>query len=150
MIEISPYEWGPITWFIIHSVNIKNVSDKKIIKKFLIDIANIIPCDNCSYHMKKLILIGHPASNIKPLDFYINDKDDYFVWSYLFHDCVNKLRKKNIHSPNIRLVKNYYYNIKPAQKEVIMHKFLNIVTKYDKCDEKSYNSVITMYKLFLK
>lgn len=76
--------WGPATWRMIHcfcaSYSPKN---KSCVKTFLTSIQEMLPCDECSKHMK---------ANLEKIvvDDYLDDNHSLFLWSYMFHDQVNK------------------------------------------------------------
>lgn len=83
--------WGPKVWETIHILAITYTPEKKqAFKQFINDLTVLLPCDECRLHLK---------SNLKkiPLDHYLTNNRQLFLWSYLLHDLVNQqLNKQSI------------------------------------------------------
>lgn len=96
--------WGKHFWYTIHYVSLgfpKNASeqDKKNYKLFYEIIGDVLPCEECSEHYKKLI-------KEIPIDNFLNNKNDLFEWTVVIHNEVNK--KLNKPTWTLYDAKNYY------------------------------------------
>lgn len=95
---------GPATWHFLHSTAATydgSDSSKRGFISIIDGIQKTFPCPNCrknlAKHLKEL-----------PLEKYLDNCDDLFLWTYLMHDKVNQL--KHVKSPPLNEVKKYYFN----------------------------------------
>ena len=94
--------WGPAVWRTIHSFAAAYTPDKKqYVKPFLKSTGALLPCEDCSEHMPENMKILN-------VDDYLDDNHSLFLWSYMFHDLVNKQIGKT--SPSYETVKVEYFN----------------------------------------
>jgi len=97
---ITKVEEGPsiqklhfyVIWDMIHSKarDATDESSQRDFIEFMSEVCKYIPCGDCSQHCKNY-LSSHPFTN------YINIRDEQdgrligmFIWSWLFHNAVNK------------------------------------------------------------
>jgi len=95
--------WGPAYWKTIHTACASYRPDNR--ESFLLWIYSFpdqIPCGICSAHMVK---------NLKtfPPDDWTGSRDTLFIWSYRFHDIVNRSKDPPGVSPPFGQVKKFYY-----------------------------------------
>lgn len=87
-------EWGPRTWFLIHTVAFNypeepTKDDKQKFKNFIYALSDVLPCKYCKPSFKRYL-------EEIPLEPYLKDRKGVSYWSYLIHDRVNKkLGKKS-------------------------------------------------------
>ena len=92
---MSPNNWGPPIWVLFHTIAAKIKEDTfnymgpqffNIIKK----ICRNLPCPDCSEH----------ATNfLSKVNFqHIKNKNDLIALLYIFHNFVNKRKKKNLYN----------------------------------------------------
>lgn len=88
---MSPSDWGPPTWIFMHTLaeKVKETSFPLISQqliKVLIQICNNLPCPDCSSHAKQF------WSNVSINK--INTKQDLINLLFVFHNIVNKRKRK--------------------------------------------------------
>ena len=111
-------EWGPIIWNFLHTLSFK-IHDETFEsqKKNLITIVRLtfssLPCPYCSQHALNLL----KKINIK----YINSKDSFIDFIYIFHNEVNKKLKKKMFSK--KLLEEKYKNKNFAN---ILNEFIQV------------------------
>lgn len=100
--------WGPATWQAIHSMAVTYTSDAAdAFKSFMNSLVYTLPCKACREHLKR---------NLKdlPIDTYLGNNSDLFLWTYLLHDRVNvqasKDQKTKKQSPNYDAIKAFYFS----------------------------------------
>tara|TARA_B100000902_G_C26492666_1_gene520061 strand:- start:10 stop:459 length:450 start_codon:yes stop_codon:yes gene_type:complete len=96
--------WGKDMWHSIHFVALGYTSnpsnaDKTNYKNFYENLVNIIPCQECSEHLKETL-------NELPIDNYLVSREKLFEWTVLLHNKVNKLLGKKEWS--VKEAYNYY------------------------------------------
>lgn len=92
-----------VTWKSIHELA-KNATNQYLIDQFIQYmkyLQNNFPCAKCRPHIKQY-LIDHPMKN------YINRDKGIFIWSWEFHNSVNKRLNKPIISFS-NVLKQYYH-----------------------------------------
>jgi len=97
--------WGPFWWRTIHSfaASYRPIPQvKNAFKQFIYSLIGLIPCTICSDHYKKNL------NNIPLSENYLKDAHNLFLWSYLFHDLINKQLGKV--SPPFQQIKSQYFN----------------------------------------
>jgi len=96
--------WGPCFWKTIHTVAAAyNPLKKKAFVQFINSLAELLPCEKCSEHMK------HNLKSFPPTNF-LGSRDELFLWAYRFHDIVNRSKEYPINSPPLATVKRYYFD----------------------------------------
>ena len=75
-------------WYTIHFVALgypkgATDADKANYKNYYVNIDKIIPCQECSTHLKKNL-------NKIPINNYLNSREKLFEWTVLLHNIVNK------------------------------------------------------------
>lgn len=85
------YKLGNELWTMIHKKAIKadNYKRKKKFIKLIKNIHDSIECSECKGHMRKYI-------EEEPLINYLDFENGLFVWSWKFHNEVNKRLKKDL------------------------------------------------------
>ena len=94
--------WGKSVWMTIHSQSVTYTPDKaEAFKSFISSLTKLLPCKDCQKHLKE---------NLQkyPIDYYLDNNDNLFFWTYLLHDAVNKSVGKK--SPKFDIVKKQYYD----------------------------------------
>lgn len=115
---MSPKQWGPPIWTLFHCIAEKIKEDKfrdlrphifSIIKK----ICSNLPCPDCTMH----------ATNfISKVNFsYIVSKDDFRKFLYIFHNVVNRRKKKPLFN---------VLNLEKYSKINLIEAFNNFVNVY--------------------
>ena len=113
--------WGPCFWYFYHRVaydfDEKKASENEKYKKGHLILYNnfekILPCYKCRNHYRTL-------KNNRPVEKFINTKEELFEWSIVNHNRVNKrLKKKEL---SIEKAKEIYS--KPLRYDMIK-KFIN-------------------------
>lgn len=92
---------GPAGWVTLHSAAAAYEPwQAKGFKMLVEGFANTFPCPRCREHFRK---------HLKeiPLEKYLGNRDEVFLWTYLMHDKVNKI--KRVKSPPLEQVKRYYF-----------------------------------------
>lgn len=84
--------FGPHMWATIHYIALgypekPSEQDKKNYSSFYNSIANVIPCEECSKHLRENIT----KVNISE---YLETPDKLFEWTVLLHNIVNKMLGK--------------------------------------------------------
>lgn len=92
---------GPPTWMALHSAaTTYEPSQRQGFIALVKGIEMTFPCGRCranfTKHLKEL-----------PLERYLGNRDEVFLWTYLMHDKVNQL--KRVKSPPLNRVKKYYF-----------------------------------------
>jgi hypothetical protein len=94
--------WGPKVWSTIHIFSASYTPDQKqAFKDYIYNVLpKLLPCESCRSHLKE---------NIKtiPLEPYLTNNHNVFLWSYLLHDLVNKQLGKT--SPAYNQIKEVYF-----------------------------------------
>jgi len=90
--------WGKHYWRVIETFSL---SGNPAFETFMLSLSNLIPCMECSSHLKQ---------NMRLLPFPRNR--NYFLWAYELHDSVNKTINKV--SPAYETVAMTYRRISPA------------------------------------
>jgi len=88
--------FGPGTWFCIHvhARNSKTQNQKEAFIKFINNICQNLKCGECNGHCHKYIE-EHPPN--KFMNVIENNEDiGMFMWSWMFHNAVNKRIGKKI------------------------------------------------------
>lgn len=92
--------WGPTIWKTIHIMALSYTPDKKDhFKKFINELQYLLPCEECRHHLRQNL-------KILPIDDYLQNNHQAFMWSYMLHDIVNKQLGKK--SPKYEDVKMMY------------------------------------------
>jgi len=102
---------GPAVWMHLHSTAAAydgSTTQKNAFIKLVQSIQDNFPCERCRRnlvkHLKEL-----------PLGQYLGNRDELFLWTYLMHDKVNKLKQgisstdPQICSPPLDEIKKYYF-----------------------------------------
>jgi hypothetical protein len=95
--------WGPAYWKTIHTACAAYRPEKR--ESFLLWIYSFpdqIPCTVCAKHMVKNLQAFPP-------DDWADTRDNLFLWSYRFHDMVNRSKDPPTPSPQFSHVKRLYY-----------------------------------------
>jgi len=88
---MSPSNWGPPTWDLIHTL-VEKIKEDKFLTMYLqiyhniVMICNNLPCPECAMHATQFLSKVNP-NNLK-------NKSDLINLMYVFHNVVNK-RKGN-------------------------------------------------------
>lgn len=92
--------WGPAFWKTIHSLAIAyHPNQKQYFKQYMNNLTYVLPCEVCREHLKNNL-------KILPMDSYLDNNHQLFLWSYLLHDLVNKQLGKK--SPPFNVIKQAY------------------------------------------
>ncbi len=99
---MTPSQWGPPTWTMFHTLieKLKDESYELIAPQLFSNIYRIccfLPCPECSQHAKEAL----SKIDIKKL----KTKDDFKNIFYVFHNFVNKRKKKPLY--NYELMNKY-------------------------------------------
>lgn len=84
--------WGPEYWHTIHLLAISLTTKEQIPKyiEFVRSLQLLLPCVECRKHFQANLKTLPPEKNAE-------SNETLFLWSYMFHDLVNKqLHKKSI------------------------------------------------------
>lgn len=92
---------GSGIWYCLHmkSYKIKDVRDVRAFLKFVEELREELPCDDCRIHMNKYCDEHRPENKWKKTYKLKNGREvnGLFYWSWKFHDAVNKrIKKKRI------------------------------------------------------
>jgi|SRR3990172_12347904 len=105
----NPKYWGPFFWKVIHSFAASyRPAAKESFVNFINSLPGIIPCVQCKKKLNELL------ANVPLTDEYLLDNNRLFLWSFIFHDMVNKGLKKT--SPPFEMVKAIYFDEKICKK----------------------------------
>lgn len=94
----SIYVWGPTFWYVYHKIAFnydeKVASENEKYKQahliFYNNFEKILPCHKCRVHYTKL-------KNNRPVNRFMDTKDNFFEWSVKNHNIVNnRLNKKKL------------------------------------------------------
>jgi hypothetical protein len=77
---------GPGIWFLIHKESLF-CQEKHEFINFIYRLAENFPCERCKVHFKEY-LFDNPPEN------YTSFEDGLFIWTWKFHNSVNKRLKK--------------------------------------------------------
>jgi len=95
----SPSEiYGPGIWILIHYKSLKTNTqqEKEEFKKFIEDIKNMFPCENCVKHLETFCKI-HPFENYEGVVNREGTDLGLFQWAWTLHNSVNiRLGKKRV------------------------------------------------------
>jgi hypothetical protein len=135
-------KWGPIYWYIIHTVSasliennnniennnkIENNNNIENIKKFYILLPHILPCSICSLHTVSYIKKDSPL--------LCNNKVSLLRWTLRFHNDTNTILSK----------KTYIYNILIKYSNFLNHKklfyFIDILNELKDILTENYRNV---------
>ena len=101
--------WGPPFWVSIHSTAAAYKPEKAAaFKRFIQSLPELLPCEECCKNLAAN-LVKHPVDN------YLRNNHDLFMWSYILHDAVNqehnhrKPREPAKYSPPYDQVKMFYF-----------------------------------------
>lgn len=98
--------WGPHVWFTIHTFAVSYdpavPATKKAFLSFINSCVYLLPCMACREHM---------IANMKkiPIEGYFGSNETLLLWTYYFHDLVNKSILPQKHSPPFAVVRDYYF-----------------------------------------
>jgi hypothetical protein len=79
---------GPGIWFLIHKESLF-CQDKNSFIEFIYRLADNFPCARCKVHFKEYLSENPPED-------YVRFEDGLFIWSWKFHNSVNKRLKKPV------------------------------------------------------
>ena len=116
--QLSPQVWGPFFWHTIHIVALgypkePNYTDKRAAKEFVESLAFLIPCGICREHYAK-----HLQAN--PISTYLDSRKDFFKWTIMIHNEVNKMLNKPIWSE--QEVIDYYVRLGKRDRSPVWKK----------------------------
>lgn len=102
---MSPSDWGPPVWNLLHTMAAKVKEDKYHtiylpLYNYVIQICYNLPCEICSNHAKSFL------HKIKPHD--LKKKSDLINLLYVFHNLVNKLKEKKMYKYEELSIYNHY------------------------------------------
>ena len=92
--KLSSIVWGPIFWLNMHITALgysqkPTYGDKKAAKDYMESLQFLLPCQTCREHYK-VLLSTHP---ITP---HLDRREDFFKYTVMLHNEVNKRLKKPI------------------------------------------------------
>lgn len=94
--------WGSYAWYFLHYLSLNyNIEEKQKYIKFINYFCNTIPCIICKNNFKNKL-------RIYPIKKYLENKEDFFKWTVLLHNDVNKKSYSKIY--NIEEAKKLYIN----------------------------------------
>ena len=90
--QLSPNVWGPFFWHTIHITALgypkePTYTDKRVAKEFVESLAFLLPCAVCREHYAKHL-------QAKPISTFLDSRADFFKWTVMMHNEVNKTLKK--------------------------------------------------------
>lgn len=96
MLSFPPEVWGPFVWHTIHVFALgyptnPTYSDKKAAKEFIESLQFLIPCPICRNHFTE-----HLATH--PLTPHLDRRKDFFRWTVVLHNAVNKTLSKPLYT----------------------------------------------------
>jgi Erv1 / Alr family len=95
--------WGPAYWKTIHSACATfDPANRESFLLWIYSFPDQLPCSICASHMIKNLKIFPPEE-------WVGSRDNLFVWSYRFHDMVNRSKDPPTVSPPFEQVKKFYY-----------------------------------------
>lgn len=95
--------WGPCSWKTIHTIAAAYDPSRKVaFLQFINSLPYLWPCEKCRQHMKENLRKFPPSE-------FLDSRDDLFLWSYRFHDLVNRSKDHPSKSPPFAEIKKYYY-----------------------------------------
>ena len=101
--------WGPPHWTCIHSDAAAYKPEKAVaFKTLMYCLPELLPCEECCANLKKNLAKY-------PIDGYLRNNHDLFLWTYILHDAVNqehnhmKPREPPKYSPPFEQVKQFYF-----------------------------------------
>ena len=102
---------GDPTWDVLHTFGAAYTPDKYLdAVAFVKSLGALFPCAHCRENFKKK-LVKYPIEN------YLKNNHDFFFWTYLVHDDVNKSYnehhpdKPQKYSPPFDKVKDWYWQV---------------------------------------
>lgn len=80
---------GPGIWYMIHKSAALAIDDKnKLLFLTIIEwVKDNFPCEICRQHIQQYVVDNPPIK-------YFNERDGLFIWSWEFHNVVNKRLNK--------------------------------------------------------
>ena len=102
--------WGPSLWSTIHYIALAypaypSAQDRAYYKNFYTALANVIPCQKCSYNYKRHL-------QELPLDEHLQSTDQLFEWTVKLHNIVN--RENNKRTWTTQQAREFYlHQVKP-------------------------------------
>jgi hypothetical protein len=95
--------WGPAYWKTIHVAAASYRPEKRrSFLQWIYAFPEQIPCSICEEHMVQTLKLFPPED-------WTESRDKLFLWSYRFHDLVNRSKGDPSISPKFSHVKRYYY-----------------------------------------
>lgn len=92
---------GPAWWVVLHSAATTYTPENRSGFLSLVKgTGESFPCPTCRENFKKHLLE-------LPIEKYLANRDELFMWTYLMHDKVNQL--KHVKSPPLQSIKRYYF-----------------------------------------
>ena len=90
--------WGPAFWFTIHNSSIHypiqaNSYYRENMKRFILSIPSLIPCDKCKLHASSYI-----QSHLYRLDMIVSGRIKLFKFFVDFHNDVNIRNNKPVYN----------------------------------------------------
>lgn len=84
----SPLEWGPSTWFLLHSIAVSypdtpTEEHKQSVINFLHNLSKLLPCSVCAHHLQQYLKEHKIEENV-------NSRDALERFIYDLHEAVNK------------------------------------------------------------
>lgn len=100
--------WGSATWTAIHSMAVTYTPDgAHAYKAFIYSLTQILPCKSCREHLKRNLAE-------MPIEDYLSNNSDLFLWTYMLHDRVNvqvsREHKVKKVSPPYDDIKAFYFS----------------------------------------
>ena len=91
---MNPEIWGPPLWYEMHTKTFKYPEnptnrDKLYITQYFNEFKNTLPCDKCKVHYRSYLLM-------RPLQYYVNNKESLVRWLIDLHNQVNSRTGKRI------------------------------------------------------
>jgi hypothetical protein len=92
--KLQPQTWGPIFWLNMHITALgysqkPSYGDKKAAKDYMESLQFLLPCQACREHYK-VLLSKHPLTP------HLDRREDFFKYTVMIHNEVNKMLKKPI------------------------------------------------------
>lgn len=105
--SLDPHFWGPSVWKALHTFAAGyNPEKRQQFVAFIWSLSQkngLLPCEECRHHFTKMI--SEPELK---LEFYLEDRDKLFLWTWLLHDKVNqRLGKSGL---TLAQAKEIYFN----------------------------------------
>lgn len=89
-----PSYWGPPAWILLHAITLDyplepTELDKEHYKTFFLLLQYVLPCQDCSNHFVKNLLIN-------PLSKALESRNNFVIWLIKMHNIVNEQTNKPI------------------------------------------------------